>query len=108
MKKALSVLLTAAMAASMMAGCGSSSDGAASGTTTDNGAAAGTESAGAAAADGAAFKIGGIGPTTGAAAIYGTAVMNGAQIAVDEINAAGGSLRMTSMMPRNPSMLTTP
>ena len=89
MKKALSVLLTAAMAASMMAGCGSSSDGAASGTTTDNGAAAGTESAGAAAADGAAFKIGGIGPTT-AAAIYGTAVMNGAQIAVDEINAAGG------------------
>ena len=40
--------------------------------------------------DGAAFKIGGIGPTTGAAAIYGTAVMNGAQIAVDEINAAGG------------------
>ena len=48
MKKGLSVLLTAAMAASMMAGCGSSSDGAASGTTTDNGAAAGTESAGAA------------------------------------------------------------
>ena len=90
MKKALSVLLTAAMAASMMAGCGSSSDGAASGATTDNGAAAGTESAGAAEADGAAFKIGGIGPTTGAAAIYGTAVMNGAQIAVDEINAAGG------------------
>ena len=90
MKKALSELLTAAMAASKMAGCGSSSDGAASGTTTDNGAAAGTESAGAAAADGAAFKIGGIGPTTGAAAIYGTAVMNGAQIAVDEINAAGG------------------
>lgn len=90
MKRALSVLLTAAMAASMMAGCGSSSDGAASGTTTDNGAAAGTESAGAAEADGAAFKIGGIGPTTGAAAIYGTAVMNGAQIAVDEINAAGG------------------
>ena len=35
-------------------------------------------------------KIGGIGPTTGGAAIYGTAVMNGAQIAVDEINAAGG------------------
>ena len=84
MKRALSVLLTAAMAASMMAGCGSSSDGAASGTTTD------TESAGATEADGAAFKIGGIGPTTGAAAIYGTAVMNGAQIAVDEINAAGG------------------
>lgn len=36
------------------------------------------------------FKIGSIGPTTGAAAVYGSAVMNGAQIAVDEINAAGG------------------
>ena len=36
------------------------------------------------------FKIGGIGPLTGDAAIYGTAAMNGAQIAVDEINALGG------------------
>ncbi|MDO5423228.1 MAG: ABC transporter substrate-binding protein [Eubacteriales bacterium] len=36
------------------------------------------------------FKIGGIGPTTGAASVYGTAVMNAAQIAVDEINEAGG------------------
>ena len=36
------------------------------------------------------FVIGGIGPTTGAAATYGEAVRNGAQLAVDEINAAGG------------------
>lgn len=36
------------------------------------------------------FNIGGIGPLTGDTAIYGTAVKNGAQIAVDEINAAGG------------------
>ena len=36
------------------------------------------------------FKIGGIGPTTGDAAIYGTAVKNGAQLAVDEINKNGG------------------
>ena len=36
------------------------------------------------------FKIGGIGPMTGAAAVYGNAVMNAAQIAVDEINEAGG------------------
>ncbi len=36
------------------------------------------------------FKIGGIGPTTGGAAIYGIGVMNGIQLAVDEINAAGG------------------
>ncbi len=37
-----------------------------------------------------AFKLGGIGPLTGDAAIYGNAAMNGAQIAVDEINAKGG------------------
>ncbi len=34
--------------------------------------------------------IGGIGPLTGGAASYGTSVKNGMQIAVDEINAAGG------------------
>lgn len=36
------------------------------------------------------IKIGVIGPMTGPAAIYGTAVANGAQIAADEINALGG------------------
>ena len=36
------------------------------------------------------FVIGVSGPLTGAAAVYGTAVQNSAQIAVDEINAAGG------------------
>ena len=36
------------------------------------------------------FLIGGIGPLTGSAASYGTSVMLGAQIAIDEINAAGG------------------
>ena len=38
----------------------------------------------------ATYKIGGIGPITGAASAYGSAVMNAAQIAVDEINEAGG------------------
>lgn len=41
-------------------------------------------------ADETKMVIGGIGPLTGAAAIYGTNVKNGAQIAVNEINAAGG------------------
>ncbi len=40
-------------------------------------------------ADGA-IKIGGTGPLTGAAAIYGNAVKNAAEIAVEEINAQGG------------------
>ncbi|MBQ7778648.1 MAG: ABC transporter substrate-binding protein [Oscillibacter sp.] len=38
----------------------------------------------------AAFMLGGTGPLTGGAAIYGNAAKNGAQIAVDEINAMGG------------------
>ncbi len=37
-----------------------------------------------------AIKIGGTGPLTGGAAIYGNAVKNGAEIAKDEINALGG------------------
>ena len=37
-----------------------------------------------------AIKMGFIGPTTGAAAVYGTSCAQGAQIAVDEINALGG------------------
>ena len=36
------------------------------------------------------YKLGGTGPLTGGAAIYGNAAKNGAQIAVDEINAMGG------------------
>ena len=38
----------------------------------------------------AELVIGGIGPVTGGAASYGTAVRNGAELAVAEINAAGG------------------
>ncbi|MCQ4773113.1 ABC transporter substrate-binding protein [Lacrimispora saccharolytica] len=36
------------------------------------------------------FKIGGIGPITGGAAVYGQAVMNASQMAADDINAEGG------------------
>lgn len=39
------------------------------------------------------FKLGGIGPLTTDTAIYGKAAMNGAQIAVDEINALGGAVQ---------------
>ncbi|MCD8048211.1 MAG: ABC transporter substrate-binding protein [Clostridia bacterium] len=77
MKKILSLALAAVMCVMVMAGCG--------GTTTDTETATdgGETAAG-------VFKIGGIGPTTGGAAVYGIATMNGAQIAIDEINAAGG------------------
>ena len=71
MKKFISVMLVAAMAVTALTGCGSNS---------------GSSSK----KDADKYYIGGIGPTTGATEIYGTAVKNGAQIAVDEINAAGG------------------
>ena len=44
---------------------------------------------------GGELVIGGIGPLTGGAAVYGQAVQNGAKLAVDEINAAGGVNGMT-------------
>ncbi|MGC4018538.1 MAG: ABC transporter substrate-binding protein [Muricomes sp.] len=69
MKKAVSMFLVAAMVVSGLTACGGGS----SSKKTDD-----------------KFYIGGIGPTTGGAAIYGTAVKNAAQIAVDEINEAGG------------------
>ena len=43
--------------------------------------------------DATTFKIGGAGPLTGGAAIYGNAAKNGAQIAVDEINALNGEIK---------------
>ena len=39
------------------------------------------------------YKIGGVGPLTGGAAIYGNAVKNAAEIAVEEINALGGDIQ---------------
>lgn len=87
-KRFLSLGLAMAMAASLTA-CGSSSS--TTETTTAAAADATTDAAGeSTAASGEVFKIGGIGPVTGAAAVYGLAVKNGAQIAVDEINADGG------------------
>lgn len=71
-KKVLSVLLAGTMVAAMGCGGGSSNEGEA--------ASGGSE----------VFKIGGIGPTTGAAATYGQAVKNAIELAVEEINADGG------------------
>ena len=77
MKKFLSVMLAMSLAATLFA-CGGQQ---ASNTTAGNGAAA---------SEATTFKVGGIGPTTGGAAVYGQAVKNAIQIAVDEINANGG------------------
>ena len=65
--------LAALMSLSLVA-CGGSSA-----STSTGGSATGT----------AAFKLGGTGPTTGDAAIYGQAVENGAKLAVEAVNADG-------------------
>ena len=68
MRKILALVATVALGATTLFGCGQS------GYTSEN-----TE-----------YVIGVSGPLTGPAAVYGTAVQNSAQMAVDEINAAGG------------------
>ncbi len=72
MKKVIAALLALTMVALCFAACGSNSDttGSTNGEVT--------------------LKIGGSGPLTGDYAQYGNGVKNGAQLAVDEINAAGG------------------
>ena len=72
MKKFLSIALALVLALGCLAGCGEPASTSTSAEAT------------------AAFKIGGTGPLTGGAAIYGTAVANAAKIAVEEINAKGG------------------
>ena len=81
MKKFIAMLLAALMVAGMFAGCGAKEE-----------APAANADAPAAEAEAAAsaIKLGMCGPLTGGAAVYGTAVQAGMQIAVEEINAKGG------------------
>ncbi len=84
----LSLALTGTLCVSLLAGCGGSGDG--------GGAAQTPDAANTSAVQentGSAFKLGGTGPLTGDAAIYGLAAQRGAQIAVDEIKEAGGDIQ---------------
>ncbi|OUN08064.1 ABC transporter substrate-binding protein [Flavonifractor sp. An9] len=85
MKKSriLSLALAGALSFSMLAGCGGGTEGSsantpAGGNETTSGNTEGT------------IQIGGIGPLTGSAAVYGLATKQGAEIAIEEINALGG------------------
>ena len=78
MKKTLSIVLVAVMILACLAGCGKTE------TPAETPAADGT----------VVIKIGGIGPLTGGVATYGVATQRGAQIAVDEINALGGDIKL--------------
>lgn len=85
MKKFVALTAAASLAVAAFAGCAKSDSSKTE--TKENATNAGNEGS---TSTSETWKIGGIGPTTGGAAIYGNAVKNGAQIAVDEINAAGG------------------
>ncbi len=74
-KKALSLVLSAAMMTSLFVGCGNGSAGSSESVDTSGEL---------------TWRIGGIGPITGGAAQYGQGVMNAIQLAVDEVNEAGG------------------
>lgn len=80
--RVLSLAATAALTVSLLAGCG--------GSETANTPAPGSSDAPSGGSSAATIKIGGIGPLTGSAAVYGVATQQGAQLAVDEINAKGG------------------
>ena len=79
MKKVIATALVGFMAMGMLAGCGGGND-----TQKDN------QQGGDAVA---AIKVGGTGPLTGGASIYGLAVQRGAEIAIEEVNAKGGMRR---------------
>ena len=88
--KLLAVVLIVAMLAACLSACGSKQDSSEPAANTSDSSTKDTASTGS-----GELMIGGVGPLTGDYAVYGTAVKNGAQIAVDEINAAGGINGMT-------------
>lgn len=88
MKKKLLAFVMAATMVFSLAACGSSNsnDSSNSGDSSDSDSAQSGDEV-------QTFKLGSIGPLTGDAAIYGQAVVNGAQLAVDEINASDSKIK---------------
>ncbi|MGN0293528.1 MAG: ABC transporter substrate-binding protein [Lachnospiraceae bacterium] len=90
-KKVLSILLCAAMAAAMFAGCGGASDGG------DSTSAAKGETSAPAAASGEedhVIRIGAVCAMTGGSAIYGEGAQNAIDLAVEEINAGDSEYKV--------------
>ena len=99
-RKMVSVLLSVTLIASLLAGCGSAGteETAATAATEAETAAAGTEAGTEAATETAAedgvIKIGAVCTLTGGSAIYGEGAQNAIDMAVEEINAAGGDYKV--------------
>ncbi len=91
-KRTLALVLAGALTLGLLAGCGG---GSATPTPAPSTPASDAPSAEPtpAAPTASVFKLGGTGPLTGGAAIYGNAAKVGAEIAVEEINALGGDIQ---------------
>lgn len=79
-QKLVALVSAGTMTAALLAGCGSTGGAAESAGSSDT------------AADGDSIPVGVISPNTGNLATYGESVLNGINLAVEEINAAGGVL----------------
>ena len=97
-KKMLGMLLAGVLAMTALTGCtGAANGNSGAATTGDQGTTGDTQTSAEPAGDGAltgTLNLGVIGPMTGAAALYGNAVKNGAEIAVGEINAIDGNFQI--------------
>ena len=89
-KRIIALALAALLSFAMLTACGDKTPAGTDPAATDPAVSGSTDANGGADETKGTLIIGGIGPLTGAAAVYGINVKNGAQIAVDEINAAGG------------------
>ena len=88
--KLVSICMTLTLLLSLLSGCSQKPAGDGTPTSDANNGQAGNHDSNQSSNDSKTIVIGGIGPLTGDNANYGNSVRNGAQIAVDEINAAGG------------------
>ena len=94
MKKFLAMLLAAVMLLALVACGGGDKDSQGGGSDSQTSQPAGDSQASEPSGEAVTIKVGGIGPLTGGTAVYGLATQRGAQIAVDEINALGGSVQL--------------
>ncbi len=87
MKKKFAAMFMAAAMVFTMAACGQKADTPSTPDADGSGDQSGAEVQ--------TFVLGSCGPLTGSAAIYGQAVVNGAELAVDEINASDSTVKFT-------------
>ncbi len=94
-KKVLSILLSAAMVAAMVSGCGSKDEGSSSADSADKTEASSDDAAASDATYEGTIKIGVVGPFSGSSAMVGDTEKKGVELAAKQINENGGINGMT-------------